>query len=73
MLVKQATLDGRATCYQRSFDILTGDRTWIELAAGPEMDVDAAIARQRGYDSDLWVIEVEDRAGRHLLGEAGLD
>jgi len=34
--------------------------------------VDAAIARQRGFDPDLWVIEVEDRAGRHLLDEEGL-
>ena len=28
--------------------------------------------RQRRTDPDLWVIEVEDRAGRHLLDEPGL-
>jgi hypothetical protein len=44
----------------------------MELAMGPEAEVDAAIARQRGFDPDLWVIEVEDRAGRHLLDEPGL-
>jgi hypothetical protein len=30
----------------------------------PEDKVDAAIARAREVDWDLWVIEVEDRAGR---------
>ena len=44
----------------------------MELASGPEAEVDAAIGKQRGFDPDLWVIEVEDRAGRHLLDEPGL-
>ncbi|MFN5826482.1 MAG: DUF1491 family protein, partial [Rhodobacterales bacterium] len=37
-----------------------------------EAAVDAVIARQRGHDRDLWVIEIEDRAGRTLLDEDGL-
>ena len=73
VLVKQSTLDGRATLWQRSFDLVSGARTWVELASGVEAEVDVAVTRQRGFDPDLWVIEVEDRAGRHLLGEPGLD
>ena len=72
VLVKLNTLDGRAVAFQRSFDLMTGARTWAELVSGAEADVDASIARQRGFDPDLWVIEVEDRAGRHLLDEPGL-
>lgn len=72
VLVKLATLDGRAVLFQRSFDLMTGDRKWIELAAGDEAEVDATVARQRSFDPDLWVIEVEDRQGRHLLDEPGL-
>ncbi|MEX5728421.1 hypothetical protein Ga0609869_001774 [Rhodovulum iodosum] len=72
VLVKLNTLDGRARAYSRSFDLASGERVWLELAAGDEADVDAAIARQRGFDPDLWVVEVEDRAGRHLLDEPGL-
>jgi len=72
VLVKLNTLDGQATCFQRSFDLMTGERAWVTLAEGSEKDVDASIAKQRSFDSDLWVIEVEDRAGRHLLGEDGL-
>lgn len=72
VLVKLNTLDGRAAAYQRSFDLMSGARQWLVLAEGEESAVDAAIARQRGFDPDLWVIEVEDRAGRHLLDEDGL-
>lgn len=72
VLVKLNTLDGQATAFQREFDLMTGTRAWAELAKGPEADVDAAITRQRSFDPDLWVIEVEDRAGRHLLDQDGL-
>ena len=73
VLVKQCKLDGTATLFQRSVDLMSGERRWIILAEGAEADVDASIGKQRGFDSDLWVIEVEDRAGRHLLDEPGLD
>jgi hypothetical protein len=72
VLVKCATLDGRARAYQRSFDLSTGDRTWVILVEGDEAQVDATIDRARARDPDLWVIEVEDRAGRTLLDEPGL-
>ena len=73
VIVKVSTLDGRAAAYQRSFDLASGARVWATLAEGAEAEVDAALARQRGYDPDLWLLEVEDRAGRSLLGEPGLD
>ncbi len=73
VLIKLNTLNGRAAAFQRSFDLMSGERKWVELSSGEEADVDAAITRQRSFDPDLWVIEVEDRRGRHLLGEEGLD
>ncbi len=72
VLVKLNTLDGAACCYQRSFDLMTGERAWIVLAEGAEPGVDDAIKRQCSFDPDLWVVEVEDKAGRHLLDEPGL-
>ena len=72
VLVKLNTLDGQAVCFQRSFDLDSGDRIWMQLIAGPEPDVDQAIAKQQGFDPDLWVIEVEDKAGRHLLDDPTL-
>ena len=73
VLVKLNTLDGQARCFQRSFDMMTGDRKWVVLVEGDEALVDQSVVKQRGFDPDLWVIEVEDKQGRHLLDEAGLE
>lgn len=73
VLIKLNTLDGKACCYQRSFDLMTGERRWVVLVEGDETEVDQSIRKQCSFDPDLWVIEVEDKAGRHLLDEPGLD
>ena len=73
VLIKLNTLDGQAKAFQRSFDLMSGARAWVTLAEGEERAVDDSIAKQRNFDPDLWVIEVEDRAGRHLLDEPGLE
>ena len=72
VLVKLNTLDGQACCYQRSFDLMSGERQWVVLSEGDEADVDSSISKQKSFDPDLWVIEIEDKAGRHLLDEPGL-
>jgi len=71
VMVKVNTLDGSARAFARAYDA-AGARVWTLLAEAPEAEVDAALARQRGYDPDLWLIEVEDRQGRHLLDQPGL-
>ena len=51
VLVKLNTLDGQAKAFQRSFDLMSGERAWIILAEGEDAAVEAALARQRsqGY------------------------
>ena len=47
-----------------------GERLWIQpVTSDSEAELDAYIARQRGYDPDLWVVEIEDRQGRHFITE----
>ena len=35
----------------------------------PEADAEAYLAREIRFDSDIWIVEVEDRAGRHMLDQ----
>lgn len=72
VLIKLNTLDGQAAAFQRQFDLMSGEREWVALATGAEADVDASLSKQAGFDPDLWVIEVEDKQGRHLLDDPTL-
>ena len=72
VMVVQSRMDGTATLHQRVPDLMTGERRWAALAEGTDAEIAAAVERQRRSDRDLWVIEVEDRHGRHLLDEEGL-
>lgn len=72
VLIKLAHLDRTARLFAPTLD-KDGARIFLDLAiqgVGPEeAGIDAYIARARGRDSDLWVIEIEDREGRHFLVE----
>lgn len=72
VLVKVATLDGRARLYAPARNG-EGERIWLDLSAGTlgdvEANVDAQVRRRVERDPDLWVVEIEDRRGRHFLME----
>lgn len=69
VLIKQNPLNGLATVFSlaRRGD---GAPVWMR-GTGPdpveETQADAYIERQRRFDPDLWVVEVEDRTGAHFL------
>ena len=72
VLVKVSRLDGRAAAYAPSMT-MEGERVFLNLAVqgvGPdEAGVDDYVRRAKARDSDLWIIEIEDREGRHFLTE----
>lgn len=62
------TSERTARLYSEAFG-QDGERLWIQPVSGTESELDAYIERQRTYDPDIWVVEVEDRQGRHFIVE----
>lgn len=71
--IKIARLDGTASAYgpaPAGWDGAAHERRWIALTrdgAAPEREVDELLRRAFEFDSDVWIIEIEDREGRSFL------
>ena len=63
------TSNRQARLYTEAFGA-DGERLWIQpVQSEMESELDAYIQRQIGYDPDIWVVEIEDREGRHFITE----
>lgn len=67
-LVKLRLLDGTARLYLPERN-MSGERVWWPLGPKAEPEIDAYIMRRIDDDPDLWILEIEDKAGRHFLTE----
>jgi hypothetical protein len=72
ILIKVARLDGTAAVFGPAPMSLAPeldaaiDRRFVRMHNATwliEKDVDEIVMRQRSYDDDIWVVEVEDRSG----------
>jgi hypothetical protein len=63
------TVDLFAPAPQSAFaEASVSDRAFTRsMAARPAADVEAYLAREIRFDPDVWIVEVEDHAGRHFL------
>ena len=82
IFIKINRLDGTATLYgpapQTAFDeARPADRMFVAVAGRempkPEAEIEARLVRELRFDPDLWIVEVEDRAGRNFLDNVIID
>lgn len=70
------TLDGQAWLYgpaPAGLDESSNERRWSLCCGESAVDESKAnsyLQRQIEFDPDIWVIEVDDRDGRHFLGQS---
>jgi hypothetical protein len=79
IFIKLNRLDGTADVYGPAPQSVFGgdlapeaalDRAFspaMKTMPAPDTEAEAYLARQIRFDPDVWIIETEDRAGRHLL------
>jgi hypothetical protein len=74
VFVKVALLDGNAALYvpapQTAYDESRPvERTFTQATPQPipEQSVEDRLAKEIRFDPDIWIVETEDRAGRHFL------
>lgn len=68
VLLTVRTRDGQMRLYQ-AVTGMEGERVWHEGGAQSARDIDAVISRRSARDVDLWVVEIDDKEGRHFLTE----
>ena len=72
IFVKIDRLDGSASLYgpapQSLVEEAASERLFAPLLVdAPAADIEDRMRRELKFDSDLWLMEIEDRAGRHFL------
>jgi len=71
VLVKTFNPVERATALYAEAFSGDGERVWMQpTASHEEPDLDRYIERALKVDPDLWVVEIEEKQGRHFLTEA---
>src|ERR1700761_7357152 len=72
VFVKIGLLDGNAMLYtpapQSAYDEgRPAERMFPPASPQPEAAVEERLARELRFDPDAWIVETEDKAGRHFL------
>ena len=60
--------DGEAVLY-RPIRNMSGERVWLPKGPTQEREIDEYMNGRVDDDPDLWIVEIEDRQGRHFLTE----
>lgn len=68
--IKVYNCAGKAELFVESYDD-EGEPYWRSRFDGfvDEVTVDAHLEKERNFDRDLWIVEIEDREGRNFLDD----
>ena len=77
IFIKLSRLDGTAELFgpapQSAFEEERPSARLFTRTLGqgpvPDADVEARLVREKRYDPDIWILEVEDREGRHHIDD----
>jgi len=74
VFVKLALMDGTAMLFVPAPQTAYDDSRPVERVFTPsppqaieEQAVEARLAKEISFDPDIWIVEIEDKAGRHFL------
>ncbi len=74
VFVKLALMDGTAMLFVPAPQTAYDDSRPVERVftqsppqAVDEQAIEARLAKEIGFDPDVWIVEIEDKAGRHFL------
>jgi hypothetical protein len=74
IFVRICRLDGTSDLFgpapQSALEPGAADRIFAACVASqpaPDADIESRLVRETKFDPDLWIVEVEDRAGRNFL------
>ena len=74
IFIKISLLDGTALLFQPAPQMMLEGpgRKWLTANKGKPTDdnlIGEKLAKETSFDPDIWILEVEDRQGRHMLGD----
>jgi hypothetical protein len=74
VFVKLALMDGTAMLFVPAPQTAYDDSRPVERVFTPsppqaveEQAIEARLAKEISFDPDIWIVEIEDKAGRHFL------
>lgn len=71
VLVKVLNRETRTAKLYSEATRLDGEAVWMQpVRSEIEADLDAYAEKARRFDPDIWVVEIDDKTGRHFLTEA---
>jgi hypothetical protein len=75
IFIKVSRLDGTSDVYgpapqatfERAQPVERAFSPCLKILPASDADVEAYLTRQIKFDPDVWIVEIEDRSGRHFL------